>query len=225
MAKHLISEACITAAVREGRTIVTFRPGALITPLARDLARDKNIALVEESPVVTDIECGCAAGAPLSPAPRVIAIGSDHGGFSLKQALVPLVKAEGWQVLDLGTESEEACDYPDFAFAVARAIALGKARLGVMIDGAGLGSAMVCNKVPGVRAACCYNEFTAWNARAHNDANVLTLGSRTLGIEVCKSVLKKFLSTDFEGGRHAGRVQKIADVEERFLPRSELSAS
>jgi ribose 5-phosphate isomerase B len=221
MAKQLISEKCIITAVREGRTVVTFRPGALITPLARDLAREKNITLSEEIPGAVGADCGCSE--PASPAAaRVIAIGSDHGGFSLKQALIPLVKGEGWQVLDLGTDSEEACDYPDFAFAVARAVALGKARLGVMIDGAGLGSAMVANKVPGIRAACCYNEFTAWNARAHNSANVLTLGSRTLGIEVCKSVLKTFLATEFEGGRHAARVKKIADVEERFLPHSRL---
>jgi ribose 5-phosphate isomerase B len=221
MAKQLISEKCIITAVREGRTVVTFRPGALITSLARDLAREKNITLSEEIPGAVDADCGCYE--PLSPAAaRVIAIGSDHGGFSLKQALLPLIKGEGWQVLDLGTDSEEACDYPDFAFAVARAVALGKARLGVMIDGAGLGSAMVANKVPGIRAACCYNEFTAWNARAHNSANVLTLGSRTLGIEVCKSVLKTFLATEFEGGRHAARVKKIGDVEERFLPHSRL---
>ena len=89
-----------------------------------------------------------------------------------------------------------------------------------MIDGAGLGSAMVCNKVPGIRAACCYNEFTAWNARAHNDAQVLTLGSRTLGIEVCKRIVDTFLGTDYEGGRHTRRVDKITDVEARFLPGS-----
>ena len=103
---------------------------------------------------------------------------------------------------------------------MARAVALGKADFGVMIDGAGLGSAMVCNKVPGIRAACAYNTFTAWNARAHNDAQVLTLGSRTLGIEVCKSILQRFLTTAFEGGRHQRRVDKITDVEARFSPGS-----
>lgn len=95
-------------------------------------------------------------------------------------------------------------------------VADGRAEVGIMIDGAGIGSSMVCNKVPGIRAACAYNEFTAWNARAHNNANVLTLGSRTLGIEVVKRIVTTFLETAFEGGRHAKRVDKMTDIETRF---------
>jgi ribose 5-phosphate isomerase B len=112
-------------------------------------------------------------------------------------------------------------DYPDFAFAVARLVQGGACRLGLVLDGAGVGSAMVANKVPGVRAALCADVFSAYNARAHNDANVLTLGSRTMGLEPCKRVLAEFLSAPFEGGRHAGRVQKIRDVEARFLSAGE----
>ena len=209
--KSLIIEAHVLAAWADGRRTLTLVPGTIVTPLARDTARTKGVALVTATP-----------GEPATPSPgvpgRIVALGSDHGGYGYKEQLKPVLNEVGWQVLDVGTDSEQSCDYPDFAFAVARAVALGQARFGVMIDGAGLGSAMVCNKVPGVRAACCYNTFTAWNARAHNDANVLTLGSRTLGIEVCKRILHTFLDTPFEGGRHQRRVGKIADVEARFLP-------
>ncbi|HYE96563.1 MAG TPA: RpiB/LacA/LacB family sugar-phosphate isomerase, partial [Rubricoccaceae bacterium] len=122
----------------------------------------------------------------------------------------------GWAVTDVGTDGEDAVDYPDFAFAVARLVQSGGARYGLMLDGVGVGSAMVCNKVPGVRAALCPDVFSAFNARAHNDANVLTLGTRTMGVEACKRVLAEFLATPFEGGRHAARVQKLLDVEARF---------
>ena len=147
-----------------------------------------------------------------------IAIACDHGGFPLKAPLVAHAEALGWTVLDLGTSSTEAVDYPDFAYAVARAVQTGAVARGLMIDGVGVGSAMVANKVPGVRAALCPCVFSAFNARAHNDATVLTLGSRTMGVETCKRVLAEFLQTDFEGGRHARRVDKISDVEARYLP-------
>ena len=146
----------------------------------------------------------------------MVAIGSDHGGFDLKKDLIPFIVELGWRTRDVGTDSERSCDYPDFAYAVARLVTSGEAAFGIMIDGAGIGSAVACNKVPGARAACAYNEFTARNSRAHNNANILTLGSRTLGIEVCKSVVRAFLSTDFEGGRHQNRVDKISDIERRF---------
>ena len=123
----------------------------------------------------------------------------------------------GYSVIDLGTSSEEPCDYPDFAYAVARAVSSGEAWRGVAIDGAGIGSCIVANKVPGVRAACCHNEFVARNSREHNDANVLTLGSRVTGSEVCKEILRIWLECWFAGGRHKGRVDKIMDIERRYL--------
>ncbi len=215
MAKRpLITEAHVLEALQAGTSSLAVAPNALITPLARDTARERGLTLATARPKAP------SASPSTPPRTHVVAIGSDHGGYGYKETLKPFIVEMGWEVLEVGTDSEKSCDYPDFAFAVARAVALGKADFGVMIDGAGLGSAMVCNKVPGIRAACAYNEFTAWNARAHNDANVLTLGSRTLGIEVCKSILKRFLSTAFEGGRHALRVDKIQDVEARFLPGS-----
>jgi ribose 5-phosphate isomerase B len=219
MAKRkLITEAAVRAAVAAGQQAIPVPAQVLITPLARDLARTHGLAFVPEqappAPGAADEKkpaCGCPPGRP-----KVVALGSDHGGFAYKNELAAHLAGLGWQVLDVGTTSEAPCDYPDFAYAVARAVALGQAGFGVMIDGAGIGSAMVCNKVAGIRAACAYNEFTAWNARAHNDAHVLTLGSRTLGIEVCKRILTTFLDTAFEGGRHQARVAKIDDVAKRF---------
>jgi len=210
--KQLITEAHVRDALAAGRPTLAVTPNALITHLARDAAREGGLTFVPETPEAV------SAPAPACACTHRIALGSDHGGFAYKETLKSFITGLGWQVLDVGTDSEQACDYPDHAYAVARAVALGKADLGVMIDGAGLGSAMVCNKVPGIRAACAYNEFTAWNARAHNQANVLTLGSRTLGIEVCKRIVQTFLATDFEGGRHAARIGKITDVEQRFSP-------
>ena len=162
--RPLITEKHVLEALQAGTSSLAVAPNALITPLAYDTARERGLTFVTTRPE--------APSASPSPRPRthVVVIGSDHGGYGYKKTLKPFIAEMGWQVLDVGTDSEKSCDYPDFAFAVARAVALGKADFGVMIDGAGLGSAMVCNKVPGIRAACAYNEFTAWNARAHNDA-------------------------------------------------------
>jgi ribose 5-phosphate isomerase B len=122
----------------------------------------------------------------------------------------------GYQVLDLGTDSTAAVDYPDFAEAVARAVARGEAWRGVMIDSAGIGSAMAANKVPGARAALCYDRATARNSREHNDANVLTLGARLIPAEAAREILAVWLETPFAGGRHQRRVDKIRALEARF---------
>ena len=145
---------------------------------------------------------------PHSSSP-VIAVGADHGGFPMKEALKKVLQDLGATVLDLGTHSTDAVDYPDFAIAVARAVADGKARLGIMVDGAGIGSSMAANKVAGVRAALCYDVTTAQNAREHNNANVLTLGGTLIGNRLAAEIAKTFITTEFGGGRHAGRVAKI----------------
>jgi ribose 5-phosphate isomerase B len=222
--RPLITESAVREAARAGRTTLAVTPQTLVTALARDTARDLGVSFTEADPPAK-ADCGCPPSPtgggrpPAAPAPpKSLVVASDHAGFPAKSDLVAHARALGWTVTDLGTDSAESVDYPDFAFAVARLVARGEAALGVMIDGVGVGSAMVANKVPGVRAACCAAEFAAFNARAHNDANVLTLGSRTVGPEVNKRVLETFLTTAFEGGRHAARVEKIADVEARFLP-------
>jgi ribose 5-phosphate isomerase B len=148
---------------------------------------------------------------------KTIAIGADHGGFQMKGILIDYLKELGHKVIDCGTDSSESVDYPDFAFTVAEKVRIGQAYRGVIIDGAGIGSCMVANKVPGVRAAMCYDYATASNSREHNNANVLTLGAGLLGINQVKLILKTWLDTEFAGGRHARRVDKIMEIEKKFL--------
>lgn len=148
---------------------------------------------------------------------RVI-IGSDHGGFALKQDLVGFVRELGHEVVDYGTHSTDPVDYPDIALLVASAVAADPQRtVGIMVDGAGIGSAMTANKVPGVRAAPCYDTFTAKNSREHNDANVLTLGGRVTGVGLARDIVKTWLATPFGGQRHARRIEKMLQVERRFM--------
>ena len=154
------------------------------------------------------------------PAPKpaqVVALGADHGGFAMKESLKAFVAEQGYQVIDCGTNSTAAVDYPDFALAVARLVSEGKAWRGIIIDGAGIGSCMVANKVHGVRAALCYDHATANNSREHNDANVLTLGAGLIGDNLARQIVKTWLATPFGGGRHAQRVEKIMAVENQVL--------
>ncbi len=148
---------------------------------------------------------------------KKVAIGADHGGFELKEALKAELSALGFDILDCGTNSKEAVDYPDFAHAVAKSVADGTAFRGVMIDGAGIGSCMVANKVPGVRAAMAYDYASASNSREHNDANVLTLGAGLIGVNQAKLILKTWLTTEYGGGRHQKRIDKIIAVEKQYL--------
>lgn len=146
-----------------------------------------------------------------------IALGADHGGYALKEILKAHLTSLGYNVTDCGTNSAEAVDYPDFAYAVAKLVSEGKAWRGIVVDGAGIGSAMAANKVPGVRAALCYDHATAMNSREHNDANVLTLGAGLIGANLAKQIAETWLKTEFGGGRHAKRVEKIVEIERRFL--------
>lgn len=150
------------------------------------------------------------------PAKRIVAIGADHGGRELKELLKPEIAALGYEVRDVGTNGKEAVDYPDFAHAVATLVAGGGAWRGIMIDGAGIGSCMAANKVPGVRAGLAYDLSSARNGREHNDANVLTLGAGLVGPALAKQIVQLWLATEFGGGRHAGRVDKIAAIERQY---------
>ncbi len=154
---------------------------------------------------------------PPSISIKTIAIGSDHGGFELKAILIPFLKELSYTVIDCGTSSKEPVDYPDFAFAVADKVRSGAASCGIVIDGAGIGSCMAANKVPGIRAAMCVDFATAANSREHNNANVLTLGAGLLGVNQVKLIVKTWLETPFGGGRHASRVDKIMEIEKKFL--------
>jgi len=148
---------------------------------------------------------------------KVVAIGSDHGGFELKEILKTSLNELGFDVRDVGAYNKGAVDYPDFAHEVGRLVSVGKAWRGIMIDGAGIGSCIVANKVPGIRAGMAYDYSSAVNSREHNDTNVLTLGAGLIGVNLAKQIVKVWLTTDFGGGRHAGRVDKITAVEKLYL--------
>jgi len=141
--------------------------------------------------------------------PEVIAIASDHAGFELKNQLKQELKTLGFEALDLGTDGPASVDYPDFADALAGAIATGKAKKGVLLCGSGIGISMAANRHRHLRAAVVHDALSARLARQHNDANVLCLGARLIGPDVAKDCLKVFLTTDFEGGRHQNRVAKL----------------
>ncbi len=142
-----------------------------------------------------------------------IAVGGDHGGYALKERLAFRLREQGYSVTDCGTDSTEPVDYPDIAAAVAGLVASGACDVGLVVDGAGIGSAMAANKVHGVRAALCYDVSTARNAREHNHANVLTLGAGLIGDALAWQITQEFLATPYGGGRHARRVEKINELE------------
>jgi ribose 5-phosphate isomerase B len=187
---------------------------ALLTPSARDLAKDRGIKIVEVSADQLDTT---------PPPAKIIALGADHGGFALKEKLKPILEAHGLHIHDIGTHDESPVDYPDIARQVAEIVARGEAARGLIIDGAGIGSAIVANKFPGIRAALCYDKASARNSREHNDSNVLTLGGRLLTPSQAEDVLRTWLTTPFAGGRHAARVDKITEIEKavkNWTPRS-----
>lgn len=188
--------------------------GSIITPSARDLAKDRGVKLVEVPADQLD--------STHLPA-QTIALGSDHGGFALKEKLKPILEELGLDVQDIGVHEEKPADYPDIARQVAEIVARGQATRGVIVDGAGIGSAIVANKFPGIRAALCYDKASARNSREHNDSNVLTLGGRLLTAGLAEDVLRVWLTTPFAGGRHTGRIQKITEIEKavkNWTPRS-----
>jgi ribose 5-phosphate isomerase B len=179
--------------------------GAHLTPLAADIVREKNIELVRRTP---------RRG---SKSARLIAVGADHGGFRMKEELKTLLTGLGHQVHDFGTHSEDPVDYPDLAYAVARSVAEGASDVGIVIDGAGVGSAMTANKVPGVRAAACYSVAVARNSREHNGANVLSLGSKTITSAEMREIVQAWLGTELTEDRHRKRVGKIEAIERQYL--------
>ncbi|MGQ9462121.1 MAG: ribose 5-phosphate isomerase B [Candidatus Fervidibacter sp.] len=146
--------------------------------------------------------------------PRLIALGSDHAGFELKEWLKVKLEEAGYECHDFGTYSPQSCDYPDFSAAVARAVASGQCDTGIVICGTGIGSSIAANKVPGVRCALCWNEYTARMARYHNDANILALGARVIGMELAWEIVKVWLETPFSNEeRHRRRLEKVSVLE------------
>lgn len=186
--------------------------GSIVTSSAREVAAERGIRIVElpEDQVVS-----------LAPPERTIAIGADHGGYRLKETLKPVIESLGLSVRDVGVYEEKPADYPDVALKVAELVASGTVSRGVAIDGAGIGSSMAANKVPGIRAALCYDKASARNSREHNDSNVLTLGARLLTESQAEEVLRTWIATPFAGGRHQARVDKIIAIERQYLKKAQ----
>lgn len=188
----------------ESGAVLRIAEGARLTPLAADIISEKKIEVVRRVP---------RRGSRTS---RIIGIGADHGGFQMKEELKGFLNELGHRVHDFGTHSEEAVDYPDLAHAVAKAVSQGAVDVGIVIDGAGVGSAMTANKVPGVRAAACYSADVARNSREHNDANVLTLGSKTITSQQMREIVSTWLATEISEDRHRKRVSKIEAIERQY---------
>jgi ribose 5-phosphate isomerase B len=213
--KPLITASDLERVPQNGELVITA--DTLITPLAREEAERRGITFRLAPQRDREASTSAAKGAAVEEkSSRLVAIGADHGGFELKEQLKAYLRDWGYQVLDLGTDSAAAVDYPDFAEAVGKAVASGEAWLGIVLDSAGIGSSIAANKVPGVRAALCYDRATARNSREHNDANVLTLGARLIAPEAAREIVALWLSTPFAGGRHQRRVDKIRSIEERL---------
>jgi ribose 5-phosphate isomerase B len=212
--RPIVSESDIQAVAPGGEFPVP--PGALITPLARQVAMDRRVTLSSSPAAAPTPHPGLWEGTSNHGSGQEIAIGADHAGYPLKQELSRYLVELGFKVQDCGTGSPESVDYPDYAVAVAQLVASGRAWRGIMVDGAGIGSCMVANKIPGVRAAMCYDQATAVNSREHNDANVLTLGAGLIGPALARQIVHAWLQTNFGGGRHARRVNKIVDIDRRY---------
>jgi len=194
------------AAIPDGGRCAVARD-AIISDLAREEAWKRRITVTLE---------GAHPRAERGDARLRVAVGADHGGFSLKAAVIDCIRDLGHIAFDLGTHDENAVDYPDYARAVAEAVASRRADLGIAIDSAGIGSAIAANKVPGARAALCCDVAGAKNAREHNNANVLTLGAKTPPARQMREIVSAFLSTLEGGDRHARRVAKIDAIEARY---------
>jgi len=214
--KKVITEAEVILKFKGGGKILPIGEEDIVTPLAKDKIKDLGMIIVKK--VVTDrIEVSSS----LTPSPKqiknTVVLGCDHTGLPVKNLLAKLLIEKGFKIQDVGTFDEVSCDYPDFAFATAKKVKSGEADFGVLVDATGIPSAITANKIKGIRAATCYNEFTAKSAREHNNANILVLGAKALGEETIKSILEVWLNTKFAGGRHQRRLDKITEIENQNL--------
>lgn len=201
-AKTLITEGDLRGLEAGARLRVSAN--VKFTPLAGDLVAEKGIVLINKESRDIGLKI------------RSVAIGADHGGFPMKEQLKGWLGEIGLQVRDFGTNSTDAVDYPDFAHAVAKAVSGRQVDAGILIDGAGIGSAIAANKVPGVRAAACYTPALAKNSREHNGANVLTLGSGQVSFDEAKSIIEAFVTTEISEDRHKHRVGKIDSIDREY---------
>jgi len=186
-------------------------PDTIVTAEARETAAARGVRILDVPEDQVSV---------LAPPERTVAIGADHGGFRLKEALKPVLTSLGLEVRDVGVYEEKPADYPDLALKVGELVASGAVARGIVIDGAGIGSSIAANKIPGIRAALCYDKASARNSREHNDSNVLTLGARLLTETQAEDVLRTWIATRFVGGRHQARLDKIVAIERQFAKKA-----
>lgn len=211
--KQVLTERDVLQAWQQRQRQINVAAGVIITPAARDAARARGITFLDAAAAATP---QASPAPPPSASPLLVFIGSDHAGYQFKEQIKSWLRELGYRHEDVGTFSEAPVDYPDIAELVAQKVAAKPELRGIIIDGAGIGAAIAANKVPGVRAAACFDPYTTRNSREHNNTNVLCLGSRNLGIDIAKEIVKIWLATGFGGGRHLRRVEKITALEQKY---------
>jgi ribose 5-phosphate isomerase B len=212
--KRVITESEVLKLYKEGARTIPVGDDDMFTPLAKDKLKELKIKLVKKEPAV-QIE-GDSHDPVKSKRTNKVSIGGDHTGFKIKNVISKILVSKGYEVIDVGTFDENACDYPDFAFSAALKVKHGEVDFAVLVDATGIPSSITANKIPGIRACTCYNEFSARSAREHNNGNVLVMGAKTLGEETIKSILEVWLNTPFGGERHQRRLDKITAIEKEF---------
>jgi ribose 5-phosphate isomerase B len=212
--RRVITESEIIKIYKDGGRTVPVEDNDMFTPLAKDKMRELKIIAVKKTPALV-LE-GVTVDAVKTKRTNRVSLGSDHTGFKIKNLLSKILVDKGYEIIDVGTYDENACDYPDFAYAAAMKVKNGETDFAVLIDATGIPSSITANKIPGIRACTCYNEFSARSAREHNNGNVLVVGARTLGEETIKSILEVWLNTSFGGARHQKRLDKITAIEKEF---------
>lgn len=211
--KKIYTEADIISLNKRGIKEIHLSKNDLVTPLARDRAKLFSIDLLDaEKLIIKTQETNKEFDKK-----RTCAIGSDHTGYKMKNIVIEFLRSKNISTIDLGTKDEQSCDYPDFAYAVAKKVKDREVCFGVLLDATGIPSAITANKLIGIRAATCYNEFSAKSAREHNNANIIVMGAKTLGEETIKSILDAWLNTNFGGERHQRRLDKISAIEKLNL--------
>ncbi len=212
--KKVITESDIKKMLLANQMELHISEDTIITPLAKDSIKEAGIKIVIGTKFENENNTIIKT--------NKIAVGCDHTGLEAKLMLSKILKGKGYEIIDVGTHDKNSCDYPDFAFNVASKVALKEVDFGLLIDASGIPSAITANKLPGIRACTCYNEFTAKSAKEHNNGNILVMGAKALGEETMKSILEVWLNTNFAEGRHQKRLNKITEIEKIFINKENL---
>ncbi|MCF8260241.1 MAG: ribose 5-phosphate isomerase B [Melioribacteraceae bacterium] len=211
--KKLITEKDVQAIINDGKAEIVVRSDSVLTPLAKDRIKSAGLTILESDEHLLRRHASDQTEQKIF---YKAAIGGDHTGFEIKNKMKSFLEQKGIKIIDVGTNSHVSCDYPDFAHLASSKVAMREVDFAIIFDATGIPSAITANKIPGIRAATCYNEFSAKSARSHNNANVLVIGAKTLGEETIKSIIETWLKTDFEGGRHQKRLDKIRAIEDKY---------